>query len=126
MTEAVGFRTWLCSIDSRPRSWQWIEVAVDFRYGHAHHLRRLDGVQIELTGDEQATFDALTAEHAKLESEYEAADELPDEIDARLGEIETALAAFEERPVRYDAAEIGRAGVFVSIGSDGSLSVDRG
>src|SRR5262245_42588177 len=36
--------------------WRWIEVAVDFRYGHAHHLRRLDGVQIELAADEQATF----------------------------------------------------------------------
>ena len=28
------------------------------------------------------------------------ADELPDEVDQRLGEIETALAAFENRPVR--------------------------
>ena len=48
--------------------WKWIEVAVDFRYGHAHHLGRLNGVQIELTAAEQATFDALTAEQAKLES----------------------------------------------------------
>jgi ParB family chromosome partitioning protein len=68
----------------------------------------------------------LNAEYAKLEAEYENADELPDEVDARLGEIETALAAFEDRPVNYDSAEIGRAGVFVSIDSDGSLSVDRG
>ena len=44
----------------------------------------------------------------------------------RLGEIETALAAFEDRPVSYDPAEIARAGVFVSIDCDGSLSVDRG
>ena len=29
--------------------WKWIEVAVDFRYGHANHLRRLNGVQVELT-----------------------------------------------------------------------------
>jgi ParB family chromosome partitioning protein len=106
--------------------WKWIEVALDFRYGHAQHLRRLDGVQIELTPTEQATFDALTAEQAKLESEYEGADELPDEIDARLGEIETALAAFEDRPVCYEPAEIARAGVFVSIDADGHLSVDRG
>jgi ParB family chromosome partitioning protein len=46
--------------------WKWIEVAVDFRYGHAHHLRRLDGVEVELTPDEQAAFEALTAEQAKL------------------------------------------------------------
>ena len=55
---------------------------------------------------------------------YEGADELPDEVDARLGEIEAALAAFDNRPLRYDPAEIARAGVFVSIDADGrSLSI---
>ena len=29
--------------------WKWIEVAVDFRYGHMSHLRQLDGVTLELT-----------------------------------------------------------------------------
>ncbi len=106
--------------------WKWIEVNVDFPFGHTHHLRELDGTPTDLTAEEQATIDALNAEYAKLEAEYENADELPDEVDARLGEIETALAAFEDRPVNYDSAEVGRAGVFVCIDSDGSLSVDRG
>jgi len=105
--------------------WKWVEVNVDFPFGHTHHLRELDGTPTDLTAEEQATIDALNAEYAKLEAEYENADELPDEVDARLGEIETALAAFEGRPVRYDPAEIARAGVFVSIDSDGGLSVDR-
>jgi ParB family chromosome partitioning protein len=90
------------------------------------HLRQLDGVTIELAPAEQLTFDALTAEQTKLEIEYERADELPDEVDARLGEIEAALAAFENRPVRYEPTEIARAGVFVSIDADGHLEVDRG
>ena len=47
------------------------------------------------------------------------------EVDQRLGEIETALAAFE-RPVVYDPAEIARAGVFVSIDGDGDLRIERG
>src|SRR5579884_1742706 len=106
--------------------WKWIEVSIDFPFGHTHHLRRLEGTPIELTADEQATFETLKSEYAGLEAEYENASELPGEMDARLGEIETALAAFEDRPVSYDPAEIARAGVFVSIDSDGSLSVDRG
>ena len=106
--------------------WKWIEVAVDFRYGHMSHLRQLEGVTLGLTPAEQATFDGLTAEYAKLEGEYEGADELPDEVDARMGEIEAALAVFENRPVRYEPAEIARAGVFVSIDNDGHLAVDRG
>ena len=106
--------------------WKWIEVATEFPYGHDHGLRKLDGVAADLTAEEQATIDALNAEHAKLEAEYDGADELPDEVDQRLGEIETALADFENRPVAYDPADIVRAGVFVSIGVDGALSVDRG
>jgi ParB family chromosome partitioning protein len=106
--------------------WKWIEVAVDFRYGHAHHLRRLDGMQVEFTADEQATFDALTAEQANLASEYQDAEELPDEVDTRLGEIETTLAAFEDRPVRHDPADVLRAGAFISIDADGRLAVERG
>jgi len=62
--------------------------------------------------------DALNAEHAKLEEAYDGADELPDEVDERLGEIEAALAAFDNRPVTYDPADIARAGVFVSIDAE--------
>jgi len=106
--------------------WKWIEVNVDFPFGHTRDLREIEGTPTDLTAGEQATIEALQAEYAKLQAEYEGADELPDEVDARLGEIETALAAFEDRPVNYDPAEIARAGAFVSIDSDGSLSVDRG
>jgi ParB family chromosome partitioning protein len=106
--------------------WKWIEVAVDFPYGHTHRLRKLKGMQTDLTADEQATIDALNAEYGRLEAESQNADELPDEVDQRLGEIETALAAFDDRPVSYDPAEIARAGAFISIDSDGRLSVDRG
>jgi hypothetical protein len=106
--------------------WKWIEVNVDFPFGHTHGLRALEGTPTDLSAAEQATIQALKAEYAKLEVEYEKADELPEEVDARLGEIETALAAFEDRPMSHDPAEIPRAGVFVSIDSDGRLSVDRG
>jgi ParB family chromosome partitioning protein len=106
--------------------WKWIEVNVDFRFGHTHHLRELEGTPTDITSEEQATIEALKIEYAKLEAEYENADELPDDVDARLGEIETALAAFEDRPVSYDPAEVARAGVFLSIDPDGSLSIDRG
>jgi ParB family chromosome partitioning protein len=106
--------------------WKWISVAVDFPYGHTSGLRELAGKPVDLTPEEQATFDALNAEQAKLESDYQDADELPDEVDQRLGEIEAALMAFEDRSVLYDPAEIARAGVFVSIDSEGRLSVDRG
>jgi ParB family transcriptional regulator, chromosome partitioning protein len=106
--------------------WKWISVAVDFPYGHAGGLRELEGKLADTTLEEQATIDALNAEQAKLEFDYQDADELPDEVDQRLNEIEAALMAFEERAVVYEATDIARAGVFVSIDVEGRLLVDRG
>ena len=106
--------------------WKWIAVAVDFPYGHANGLRELEGEPVDLTEEERATLDALNAEYAKIEEDYQDADELPDEIDQRLGEIEMARSAFEARSLIYDPAEIARAGVFVSIDAEGLLSIDRG
>jgi ParB family chromosome partitioning protein len=110
----------------RAEGWKWVEVAPDFPYGHTYGLRRLSGKEVPLTKKETKARDALKAELNKLEKKYADAEEIPEEIDARLGEIETALGEFEDRPVVYDAAEIARAGVFISIGTDGSLHVERG
>ncbi|MCK1572767.1 ParB/RepB/Spo0J family partition protein [Bradyrhizobium sp. 174] len=106
--------------------WKWIAVAVDFPYGHTGGLREIDGEPADLTDEEQATLDSLNAEYAKIEEDYKDADELPDEIDQRLGEIEAARSVLESRPLIYDPADVARAGVFVSIDSEGLLSIDRG
>jgi ParB family chromosome partitioning protein len=106
--------------------WKWITVAVDFPFGHATGLGELDSKPADLTAEEQLTIDALNVEHAKLEADYQNADELPDDVDQRLGEIEAALMTFEERAIIYDPVDVSRAGVFVSIDSEGRLSVDRG
>ncbi|MER9442198.1 ParB/RepB/Spo0J family partition protein [Mesorhizobium sp. M0340] len=106
--------------------WKWIEVAPDFPYGHAFGLRQLRGETVALTAEEEATRDALQVEFDRLSDQYQNAGELPDEVDERLSELETGLEAFETRPVVFDAAEIARAGAFVSIGPDGQLRVERG
>jgi ParB family transcriptional regulator, chromosome partitioning protein len=106
--------------------WKWIEVAVEFPYGHDHGLRELDGMLADLTDEGRATREALRTEFDKLEAQYQDADELPDEVGQRFGEIETALEAFEARPRIFQRADIARAGVFVSIDHNGQLLVDRG
>lgn len=106
--------------------WKWVEVAADFPYGHTSGLRRLMGTTIDLTEDERAEREKLRDEFDALEAQYADVDEFPDEVDARLGEIEEALEAFETRPMRFDADQMARAGVFVSIRHDGQLAVERG
>lgn len=106
--------------------WKWVEVGMSFPYGHQFGLRRIDGEPVEMTEAEQATIGALTAEQARLISEHEEADEMAEAVDDRLGEIEVALDELANRPLRYDPAEIARAGAFISVGHDGRLQVERG
>ena len=110
----------------RAEGWKWVEVAPEFPYGHTYGLRRLSGSEVPLTKKETKAREALKAELDKIEETYAEAEEIPEEVDARLGEIETALAAFDERPVVYDPAEVARAGAFVSIDGSGSLRIERG
>ncbi|MGE3993019.1 ParB N-terminal domain-containing protein [Pseudorhodoplanes sp.] len=110
----------------RAEGWKWIEAAIDFPYGHTYGLRHISGEPVAMSDEEAATTDALRAEYEKLEQAHSDTDELPEEVDQRLGEIETALAAFEDRPVRYDPEELARAGAFISIDGSGALRVERG
>src|SRR5206468_5362574 len=89
--------------------------------GHDHGFRRLEGTPPDLTPEEQASLNTLQAEYDALQAKYEDADELPDEVDARLGELEEALEAFANRPDVFKPAEIVHAGAFVSIDGEGGL-----
>ena len=110
----------------RAEGWKWIEVVTELPYGYGHGLRQLSGREVPLTDEEAATRDSLQVEFDKLEAEYAEAHEVPEEIDRRLGEIETAMDALDDRPVVYDLEDIARAGAFVSIDSAGALRVERG
>ena len=106
--------------------WKWIEVSLDLPYGYSHGLRRLSGDPAPMTDDEGAAHAKLLAEYRALEEEYEGQDEFPEEIDARLGELEVAMEKLEARPLIFDAEEIARAGAFVTLDRYGELAVCRG
>ena len=106
--------------------WKWVEASLSIPYGATHGMREFSGTPIEITDEEQATRVALQAELDRLTEQYDSADELPDEIDQRLGEIEAAIEALDNRPMRYEPAEIAIAGAIVTIDSDGSLIAHRG
>lgn len=111
----------------KAEGWRWVQIAQDFPYGHTGGLRRVMGEMQPLSDEEQAKREALREEMAEIEERYsDTEEELPEEVDQRLGEIEAALDGFEDRPVIYDPAEVARAGAFVSIDGDGKLKVERG
>jgi ParB family transcriptional regulator, chromosome partitioning protein len=110
----------------RTEGWKWVEVDTDFPYGHTFGMRRIHGEAEPMSDAEAADYQALKAEYDALEAEHAEADELPEEVDARLGEIETAMEALQDRPIRFEAEDLAMAGVFVSIDSSGRLRVERG
>ena len=106
--------------------WKWSEFSIDFPYGHTAGLRRLPATQAPLTEEEQARHDAVLAEYGALSDEYEGVEELPEEVDRRLGELEQSIAAVDERLPVYDPADMARAGVFVSLDYQGALKIEGG
>ncbi|WP_349935079.1 chromosome partitioning protein ParB [Acetobacter sp. A11-2] len=112
--------------DIRAEGWKWVETALSFPWGHTRHFAEIDGTEMPLTDEEATRLEALHAEQETIEAEYAQADEYPDKVDARLGEIERAILALEERPLTFDSADMARAGAFVSLDSDGTLQVERG
>ena len=106
--------------------WKWVTAAVDLPYGHLNSLREIDSDPAALTDAESARAEALTAEGNAIEAEYEDVEELPEEVAARIEAIDEELAGLIERPRTYDPREMGIAGAFVSLDTDGSLYIERG
>jgi ParB family chromosome partitioning protein len=106
--------------------WKWIDVALDLPYGYSHGLRSPSGDPAPMTDDEGAAHGKLLAEFRALEEEYAGQDEIPDEIDTRLGVLEADMEKIETRPLIYHPTEIGCAGAFVTLGRYGALAIYRG
>jgi len=106
--------------------WKWVATAVDLPWGVTDGMREIEGVPVPRTPAEDARLEALEAEAEALEEQWSDEPHVPDEVQARLAAIDTEIGALVERPLTFDTAEMARAGVFVSIESDGSLCIERG
>jgi ParB family chromosome partitioning protein len=110
----------------RAEGWKWVEVATDFPYGHTYGLRCIQGERPPLTPEGEAALESLRTEAQQIEAAFADEDQIPEDVDRRLGEIETAMAEIEERPVAYYPDDVSRAGAFVSIDGSGRLRIERG
>ena len=69
--------------------WKWVSVHID--YPHAHGLRRTYPQPVQLSEDDAAAYDGAQKEYDRLSSEYESAEELPDDVDQKFGELEAEI-----------------------------------
>lgn len=126
LDKLVAEKLTACAEAVAEEGWKWIEVAVDLPYGFGMGLRKMAGTSRPMSDEENAALAKLREEFQALEAEYAQAEEYPDEVDERLGDLEDAIEALEQRPIDYDQEEIARAGAFVTIDRSGELSVHRG
>lgn len=104
--------------------WKWTEAHLDFP--HAHGMRRTYPHPVELSVEDQAALGAARAEFDRLTEQHQTADEFPDEVDARFGELEAEIERLEGRRQAYDPDHIVRGGAFVILNHDGTVRIERG
>lgn len=108
------------------QGWKWAEAAVDLPYNAAFGMRRLQPLDNPLSNKEQKRYDACVEELEQLSEEHADASEIPDDISARMAELEATIEAIDNRPPVYDKGEMARAGVLIDLGYDGSLNIRYG
>ncbi len=116
--ESIAFRV------RGDEGWKWWEVHIDFP--HAHGMRRIYPHPVELSPQDEAAYAAAQEEYDRLSSEYEDADELPDDVDQRFGELEAEIEHIDAKRHAYDVDDIRRSGVFVVLDHDGGVRIERG
>jgi len=104
--------------------WKWAQVFLD--YPHSHGLRRIYPQATDLSAEDQAALDVVKGEFNTLTEQHESAEELPDEVDARFGELEAEIERLEAKRLAYDPADIARCGAFAILNHDGTVRIERG
>lgn len=104
--------------------WKWTEAHLDFP--HAHGMRRTYPHPVELSADDQAALTSAQSEFDRLTEQHQTAEELPDDVDARFGELEAEIERLEAKLQAYDPDDIARGGAFVILNHDGTIRTERG
>ncbi|MHC2473754.1 ParB family chromosome partitioning protein [Bradyrhizobium elkanii] len=104
--------------------WRWTEAHLDFP--HAHGMRRAYPHPVELSAEDQGALQAVQSEFDRLTEQHQTAEELPDDVDARFGELEAEIERLEAKRQAYDPADVARGGAFVVLNHDGTVRIERG
>jgi len=104
--------------------WKWAEAYLDFPHAHGH--RRVYTKQMALSDEDQTALQTAQDALMALSEEYEDADEIPDDIDAKMTDLETKIARLHALTSAYDPDDIARGGIIVSLDYHGEPKFERG
>ncbi|ASY61454.1 ParB/RepB/Spo0J family partition protein [Sinorhizobium sp. CCBAU 05631] len=109
----------------RAEGWKWVEITADLSHETLHGYGRRYPQPVDLSEEDQAELDRLTAEYDELAEQINA-DAADDEAEARLEELDKRIDALRDRGEAYEpeAYEIG--GTIVTLGYNGAVRIERG
>ncbi|MBN8934697.1 MAG: chromosome partitioning protein ParB, partial [Rhizobium pusense] len=81
---------------------------------------------VDLPEEDEAAYAAAQKDYNRLSEEWDGAEELPDHVDERFGELEADMQRVDALRHAYAPDDIARGGVFVALSHDGKARVERG
>ena len=113
------------AIKLRKEGWNWVEIRTSFDFDEwSDYGRRFLGT-LPLSPEEQAEYDALTAE-ADAFNELEQQGELDDAQQTRFDVVSARLDELDDRPEVWPPETLAIAGAVVTLGSDGKAETHAG
>lgn len=104
--------------------WKWAAAHID--YPHDNGLRRAYPRPVALSAEDETAYAVAQADYEALTEQYDSAEELPEDVDQRFGELEAEMTRIDALRHAYGAQEIARGGVFVILSHDGTTRIERG
>lgn len=95
-------------------------------FPHAHGHRRYYPQSVALSDEDEARLSEAAAEYDALIEGYDSEDELPEDVAAKVQALSDEIDAISAKRSAYDPDVIERGGVFVSLGSNGEVRIERG
>lgn len=117
----------------RIEGWGWTEQRIERDVFELNRYGRLQPGQRPFTDDERRDMDALTAQQDELAEKFEALSEDDENayeeaelLETEIDRLNAAIFALESRAETWDVQQMAEAGVFVMVGPQGELIIERG
>jgi ParB family transcriptional regulator, chromosome partitioning protein len=107
----------------RAEGWKWVECAIAFPWNHKRDYLPIKPKKPALTDAEQEHYDTLANEHDELAM---AEDDLSEQDQNRLNEVIARIDELDAKSPVFETKMIAKGGVFISLGDNGKLVIDRG
>lgn len=108
----------------RAEGWKWLEVTSQ-QPDNLYQMSRVYPQRVELTEDQQAELDALTAEYDAIAAQIEEGTD-DEEVEAKLEAIDRKIEALRDVEEAYQPEDLAKSGAVVMLDYHGRLTVHRG